>query len=219
MPDDVLVSYRVQASRNARFQTRTFYWSGRLRLKALPIALYAIHDLQDQELQGGEDPGNLEERITRLAGVEVVYKGLTLSIEREQRDQELSPPWIANRANLTYLRRLRRNVDLSLNATAECLDFREAAEFGLAGGEDFEDTLAASARITTKLRRNMLLRLNVGHARTRGRVDNRLANLGLSLDWRYGDIDFSVEAQHNIFDRETTDGDKTVLLFSIRRRF
>ncbi len=217
--DVVLVDYAAQIARDAEFTTDRAEWSQRLRLKDVPISLYTDLRLRDENLTSGQDPGNLDRRRSAKAGAEYRHQGVTVSIEHEVRDQDLSPPTVATRARARVRKYLNRDVRVSLSARAERLDYKHADRFGLDPGSDFSEILGARAGLTAKLGRKTLIKLKSGASRNRGRNERTLFKNEASLEWKYGKLDLSIKARYNWLEQDQTERDSVTVMFVIKREF
>jgi hypothetical protein len=217
--DTVLVDYNVDTAEFAVFNTDTFDWLNRLDLKAVPVSLYYNRRVRNQILVRGEDPGNLDKETDQLGGMELNYQGFTFVAEHEPIQRTLFPPTTATRGRVQYLRQLGGYADLSCGGTAEKLKYLNPQEFGIDPNKAHIDTVSAFARVATKLGQRTILRVEAEYMRTRGRENNMLTHVGVGLEWSYQSLDFSIEARHNIFQQEFTDGTSEALLFTLRRRF
>jgi hypothetical protein len=217
--DVVHVDYTATASRDAVYFTDRLTWTNRLALKKLPITLYGDVRVRNEDLVRGDDPDNLEHQHECLLGAEVTIRDFTLMLEREFRDRELSPPSLTHRARANYRRTIGRNVELWLNAYAERLRHQQADRFGLGKDGDFLNSEGANAQVTTKLGRRTLLRLMSDYSRSRGRENRMLFRNSVSLEWKQGKLDFSVDGRYDIFEQEDTEGNAASLRFSMKREF
>ncbi len=215
----VLVDYAVQSSHEATFATNRISWTNRLRLKHLPLSVYSDYRLNDQQLVSGDDPGNLERDKLWLGGIKLDYKGLTASVEYEVHDLLLSPPTITTRGDINYRKRFNRNLNLIMGGKASKLRYLEVAKFGLEPGRDFQDNYTVYAHIMMKLSRNMLLRVETDYMLGRGYNNETIGRIGAIFEWKYGKLDFSIEAWHKIYTQESTSGEENLLRFGITRRF
>ncbi|NIA20531.1 MAG: hypothetical protein GWP05_00875 [Anaerolineaceae bacterium] len=215
----VLVDFRVRTAREAFFKTDTVGWTNRLDLKALPLAVYFNTRTRDEKLSSGDDPGNLDLETLRLLGVELDHKGLTVAVERERREHRLFPSSTADRLRGRYRGRFGRNTSFSLSGLTEQLIYDDAAAFDFEPGRDQLKTLRGNANLSTKIGRNSLLNFDAEFVRTEGRENNELVRLSVSFDWSYRDLDFSIEARHNIYQQELNEGTSDAVLFNITRRF
>ncbi len=217
--ETVLVTYRVLAARNAEFTTNRIRTSHRLTLRKIPLAIYYHYSLRDEQLTGGNDPGNLDTQTQHLFGLELNWRDLQVTYEHDVRDQMLSPPSTSDRLDVRWQRRLTRRTDLAVGGGAERLVYDSGEQFNLGPGEDQLDTVRGYARVTTKLKRNILLRLSADYLKTEGRENDELLEFVGSLDWRFRDLEVSVEARQSFYTQETTEGSEQQLMFLIRRRF
>jgi len=216
----VLVDYTTRTARGESvFMTDHIKWTNRLKLKKLPLDLYANVRSRDEDLKSGEDPGSLDQQRTVLAGAELRHKGLSAVAEHEERDQKLSPSSVANRARVGYRRMLRRGVRLSLGTRAERLDYLQADGFGLEKGEDSLETVGADANLTAKLGRKTLVRLRSDISKSRGREDRTTYGNSLSVEWAIGKLDASLDVRYNVLRQPGSDRDTLKLAFTIKRKF
>ena len=215
----VLVDYVIVTGRNADFTTDRVVWNNRFQFKHVPLSVYVDYDLNDMRLQSGDDPGNLDKEETWLTGAEVAYKGLTFSVEREVVDQQLSPPTSETRFEIDYQQRFGRASRLSLSGRVSRLRYHEAERFGLEERRSYENACGARAQVTTKLARAVLLRVDADYTRSRGRNDIQLIELGAVLEWKFHNLDFSIEARQNEFLQESTSGRERYVFLKVSRRF
>ncbi|KKN87884.1 hypothetical protein LCGC14_0254150 [marine sediment metagenome] len=223
--DTVLVTYVSQQSPHSIFTTDHVDWDHRLRLKKIPVILYANYRLRNEKLTHGEDPENLDREQSFLAGTQLDYKGLTTVLEHERQDQNLSPPWIANRVEVTYHRALARNLDLTVSGNLEWLRYLEARKFGLEPGAETLKTATGRLSLTTKVGRNAVLRFDSTLSRLSGRENRTEFQNSVSFEWRYAKLDFSVDAHYDTYTDENlsgtskTTGKNASIMFYVRRKF
>lgn len=215
----VLVDYEAGAAENARFRTDRINWRHRLQLKDSPFALIAEYRLRDEVLQSGDDPGNLDREEVILLGVEYRLDPITLAGEYERRDQLLFPSSTAYRFRGTYDQMIDDATTLTFGGDYEKLRYANAEEFGLEPGRDFLDRYSLFGNATTKLRRDLIARLEASFTDTRGRNNDRLARFGGSLDFRRGNLDVTISAVHEVYEQEGDEGDSDVVRFTLRRSF
>ncbi|HOD83062.1 MAG: hypothetical protein BWX88_03100 [Planctomycetes bacterium ADurb.Bin126] len=215
----VLVDYAVTTTGQAEYETGLFNWRQKLRLKDIPVSFYTDLRLQRETLRSGMDPGNLENQTDILVGSEVDWKGLTVSVEHEEMDLELSPPWTADRLRANYRTQLHRDLDLSVGAHAGRTNYQNVEEFKLGPNQDRLTMLGYNAALTAKLHRNLLVRLRSDLTDSSGRQNSMLWRNGFVLEWRYGKLDFTLEYRHDMFEQEQTTGDADSVYVTVRRRF
>jgi len=191
----------------------------RLHLNKIPVSLYTNYTLRDDTLIKGNDPGNFDNARGFLVGTEWSDKGLRVAVERETQDSVISPPSVAHRVNASYVKSLGRNAKLSVGGKAEKLVYSQAAEFGLAEGDDKLDTVGADATFTTRLGANTLLHLKSTYLKTKGRDNNTEFSNGFSLQWQYGKVDFTVDGTYDIYEQEQISGTAYNLMFYLKRKF
>ena len=217
--ETVLVDYAVESTRFTEFTTDQLRWNHRLKLDKLPLTVYADFGLRDQKLQAGQDPNNLEQERTYLLGAEISHEGLDITLEHETQDRQLSPPTEAIRGRAAYRHSLGRDLNLAVGAHAQRLTYKQAREFGFEPGRDFEETLGGNVELTTRLGRYALLRLRSDISDTKGRQIGTLFRNSLSLEWKRGQLEFTVDAGYDVYERETNSGNEANLKVHIRRRF
>lgn len=218
--ETVLVTYSIETAQQTEFTTTTIQWNNRLILRKIPVELYYNYRLRDQQLSGGEDPGNLDTRTVQLFGIEVtLWEELVMRAEHEIREQLLSPSSTADRFVADYRRRLSRDVDLNLGGLIERLVYDDAAQFGLEPEDDHLNTLRGYARLTARVRRDMLVRFSADYVKMEGRENDEILTLVGSLDWNFRQIELSVEARQRFYTQELTTGTDQSLMVFIRRRF
>jgi len=217
--ETVLVDYASDRSESADHHTDIFDWSQRLELEVFPIAFYTRIRLDLDELDGGDDPGNLDRQILMLGGVELLLAPWTFAAEYEWFETDLAPPWSAYRFRGSYSHPLAIDTQLSISAHYQMLTYRDAQRFGLAPGDDFRESYGVDIDFTTKIRRNMLFRIDARFLRERGRDDQILARIGPSLEWKWGLTDFSVSGFQEYFEQEGDENMATYIEFRLTRRF
>ena len=223
--DTVLVDYITAASPDLTFITDHFTWEHRLEIKDTPVAVYGEYRLFDEQIVDGQDPGNLDRIRSFLGGVELDYKGFLLTLEHEQSQQKLSPPWRAYRASATYRTKLARDLALTVGANVETLEYLQAGQFGLQPGAESLDSASAHAALTAKLGRNSLLRFDVTLSDYSGRENRTELESSVSFEWRYAKLDFSVDAHYDMYTDQnlagTTEdsGQSASLMVYVKRRF
>ncbi len=218
-PETVLVSYSVTAALKDTFNRTLIAWTNRLGLRWVPVWLYFEYHLRDEELVSGDDPGNLDRIATTLLGVEYRYHGLSASAEHEIRDERLSPSSNTDRLRVRYQQRLNDALEMALGGHLERVRYSQGAKFGLAPGRDKLDVFDLFARVTTRIRRDVLLLVEADYYDSSGQTNSKLTRLGIGLRGSFRSLDFSVKARHSIFQQEMTDGSRDTLSFSVSRRF
>ncbi len=215
----VLVDYVVAVPTDATIATDLLAWNTAIDLKSLPLVIYYRRREREESLDSGTDPGNLEDETVNVIGMEATIGNVVASLEHEDHDRQLSPPTVADRFRVDYRRRLGRDVSLGLNGYAESMDFKDADEFGLGEGGDHQETYVAGASLTARLRSNLLLSFNGEAHRSEGREQRESFGLGVILQGRYREIDFTVEMRHDEIQQESNETNRNVLRFSVRRLF
>jgi len=215
----VLVDYTVQTADQSEYETQLLKWRQRLRLKEIPISFYTEVGLQNETLRSGREPGNLENQRDILIGADVDWKGLTVAVEHQEMDLELSPPWTADRIRANYHTRLHQDLDLSVGASAGRTNYQNVDEFRLGANQDRLTTLGYNAALTAKLHRNLLVRVRSDLMDSSGRQNSMLWRNGFVLEWRYGKLDFTLEYRHDMFEQEQTTGDADSVYVTVRRKF
>jgi opacity protein-like surface antigen len=215
----VFVDYRVDLSRNADFHTDIFSWSHRIRFDDVPLAMYIEYHLRNEIFDSGVDPMNLEKDERWLLGSEVFIDDFTISAEYEKRNLRLSPPWDAYRGRLNYLRLLTPESSISATAHYEMLEYQQAAEFGLDPGRDFRESYGFNANFTSKIQRNLLVRLEASYEKTSGRNNDELIRIGPSVTWFKGAMELTVSGYQAFYQQEETEGDTTYFSINFKRKF
>ena len=218
-PETVLVSYSVTAALSDTFNRTLITWTNRLGLRWIPVWLYLRYHLRDEELVSGDDPGNLDRVATTLLGVEYRFRGLSAALEHEIRSERLSPSSTTDRLRVRYQQRLSDALELALGGHVERLRYSQGSKFGLAPGRDKLDVFDLFARVTTRLRRDVLLLVEADYYDSSGQTNSQLTRVGVGLQGSFRSLDFSVKARHSIYQQEQTDGTRDTLSFSVSRRF
>lgn len=213
----VSVDYTADASTDADFHTNTLFWSNRLQLSDLPLAVYGHIEMTNDHLDGGIDPGNLERRQRYLVGVDVDLTPVRLIGEYEIRDQQLSASWQAYRFRGDYHQPFGNATTLDIGAHYEMLRYEDAMAFGL--DEDFRESYGASARVISKVHPNILLRLDTTFDQVRGRDASTLARIGPSAVFSFGQTEIDISGYHEIYDDGDSEGMNDYLSIQIKRRF
>ncbi|MHC4716464.1 MAG: hypothetical protein ACYS5V_05800, partial [Planctomycetota bacterium] len=217
--ETVLVDYAAQVARDAEFVTEWIASAHRLQLKKLPLAFYADLRLRDETLRSGDDPGNLDQERRALLGAELDYKDLVVAVEREVRRQELSPSSVADRVRLDYHRALGRDIDLTAGGILERLRYSDGGRGRLAPDAQRLNTVGARVGLNAKLGANAVLGVNSSYLKLSGQDNSTLFRNTVSLQWQYGKLDFSVEANYDTYQQEETEGNSFGLMFYLRRTF
>jgi hypothetical protein len=215
----LLVDYTVLAAKNATWTTDQLNWTTRLQLEKVPVAFYYGFHLRNDNLQSGDNPGNLDKQQGHLVGVELSPGDLRVILEHEIRNQLLYPPWTADRVRASYLWRPTRDIDVSVGAGAEHLVYSRAGSFALEPGQSTLDTLNAYGRLTAKLRSDLLFHTEAEFMKTSGRENRNLAQVSLGLDWHYRDLDLSVQAREAVYQQEQNQGSLQSIMLLVKRRF
>ncbi len=215
----VLVDYTAGAARDGQFRTDRINWRHRLELDDLPVALFFEYRLRDEQIESGDDPGNLDREEVYLLGSELTFNDLTLIGEYEQRNQRLFPSSTAYRARGTYDRVFDDTLAMTLGGDYERLRYKDADAFGFEPGRDFLDRYSLFGHLTTKLRRNLIVRLEASYVDLRGRENDTLGRVGASANWSLGNLDVSISGYHAVYEQEGDDGTSDYVMFTLRRSF
>lgn len=215
----VLVDYVAAVAQEATYTTNTLRWSNRIRFKKIPVSLYTTVTQQRQNLEEGQDPGNIDKTDAYTVGAQYGKQGFSATVEHSVTDSKLSPTAVTNRVRLGYRKSLSRSTGLALGAHAQRLDYTDGEKFGLGPDEDFNETMGAQANLTTVLGRRALIRLTSGVTKNRGRDERTmLTNEGV-LEWAYGKVDLSLRARYDILEQESSDRDSLTVRFELSRNF
>jgi hypothetical protein len=215
----VLVDYNAGAAENAHFQTNRIHWRQRLQLQDTPFALISEYRLRDERLESGDDPGNLDREEVILFGLEYREDPITIVGEYEQRDQRLSPSSKSYRIRGIYDQVINDAMNMTFGADYERLDYTNADEFNFEPGRDFLERYGIFGHSTVKLRRDLLARFEASFSDMQGRDNDRLARIGASLNFRRGNMSFTVSGFHEEYEQENETGDSDVIRFTLRRSF
>lgn len=215
----VFVDYRIDISRNADFHSDIFNWSHRIRFDDVPLAVYVEYHLRNEVFDSGIDPMNLEKDERWLFGSEVFIDDFTITAEYEKRNLRLSPPWDAYRGRVNYMHLLTPESSINASAHYEMLTYHQAAEFGLEPGRDFRESYGFNANFTSKIQRNLLVRLEASYAKTSGRNNDELLRIGPSVTWFKGAMELTVSGYQAFYQQEETEGDTTYFSVNFKRKF
>ena len=215
----VLVDYEVQAAENANIQTNRIHLRQRLQIQDTPFALLSEYRLRDEQLRSGDDPGNLDRQEIIMFGLEYHEDPFTIVGEYEQRDQRLSPSSVSYLVRGTYDQVFNDTMTTTIGADYENLDYTDAEDFDLEPGRDFLDRYGVFAHTTVKLRRDLLTRFEASYNDMKGRDNNKLARIGASLNYRRGNLNFTISGYHEEYEQEDETGDNDVIRFTLRRSF
>ncbi|QNN20956.1 hypothetical protein HED60_01270 [Planctomycetales bacterium ZRK34] len=215
----VFVDYQIDLSRNADYHTDMFNWSHRIRFDDIPLAMYVEYHLRDEVFDSGIDPMNLEHDERWLVGSEVYIDDFTIGAEYEQRKLRLSPPWDAYRGRINYMHMLSPESSLNASAHYEMLQYDQAQEFGLEPGRDFRESYGLNANFTSKVQRNLLVRLEASYTKTSGRNNDELIRIGPSVTWFKGAMELTVSGYQAFYQQEETEGDTTYFSVNFKRKF
>lgn len=217
--ETVRVRYTAAVSLDGDFTTDRLSTTHRLELDDLPVALFVEYRLEDEYLLTGADPGNLETQTVLLTGIEITLFEVVTTYEHEIRNQELSPPTVADRVHVRYTKPFTPDIDLSLGGQFEHIEFLRGDAFGLTAQEQSETSITAFAVSTMRLNRRTLLRLFSDVTDSRGRNENFIARIGLGLEWRYRDLEVLLDARHDIFAQNDDEGSSNLVSLRITRKF
>ncbi len=215
----VLVDYEVEAAENANIQTNRIHLRQRLQIQDTPFALLTEYRLRDEKLLSGDDPGNLDRQEIIMFGLEYHEDPFTIVGEYEQRDQRLSPSSVSYLVRGTYDQVFNDTMTTTIGADYENLDYTDAEDFDLEPGRDFLDRYGVFAHTTVKLRRDLLTRFEASYNDMKGRDNNKLARIGASLNYRRGNLNFTISGYHEEYEQEDETGDNDVIRFTLRRSF
>lgn len=217
--ETVLVDYNARVARDATFRTDRLHWENRLQLKKLPVTLYHDSTFINEDLEEGDNPGNLDHEREHLLGVEVDFKGLVVAYEHEIRDQNLSPSSVTDRVRADYHRSIGGRFDFTLGALAENISYSASGGQMLEPGDERLKTLGGHAAFNTKIGRNTLLSFDSSYVKISGRENDALFRNTASLRWQYGKLDISIEANYDAYEQEQTTGNSHGVMFYLRRSF
>ena len=222
IPDggSVLVTFLIDAPRDATWHNEPLTWNNRLKIRNTPFGVYYNFQKLDQELVKGFDPGTLNSTSSHLFGVDLDWQGLTAAAEHEIRDQQLSPNH-AHRPGPGRVQpadRQQRRPEFG-RQRQPAWSTRTAGSSGWSPGRDFLDTTGLFARLNTRLNSNTMFNVGVESTRDRGQQNDDLTRFIAQLLWRYRQLEFSVEARQSFYTRETTTGNESVLMFRVSRKF
>jgi len=215
----VLVDYVATAAQEATYTTDTLRWSNRVRLKHVPISLYANVTRQRLNLREGQDPGNIDKTQSYMVGAEYGKQGFTATVEHSVIDTKLAPASVTNRVQLRYRKSLTRSTGLSLGAQVQRLDYTDGEKFGLGPDEDFNETMNVRANLITALSRRTLVRLTSSVTKNRGRDERTTFTNEGSLEWAYGKLDLAIRARYDILRQESTERETVSVRFELSRDF
>lgn len=217
--ETVLVDYTAPAVGFAEYEQRLIDWRTRFDFDNVPLSVYTRVRWREQMLTGGNDPGNLDTEHVYLFGAELHPDPWRLVAEYERREHVIFPSWWAYRARLGYTDVIDAAVSVNLGLEYEMLQYINPEEFDIDPGEDFLETYGAFANITTKLRRDLLLRAEALYYDTRGRDDDLLARLGGGLVWERGQLSVELDGHFDIWEQQVDHGTSLVLELFVRREF
>ncbi|MEI7835912.1 MAG: hypothetical protein WCK05_05820, partial [Planctomycetota bacterium] len=215
----VLLTYNVQAANNAVIGRQGVTWNNRLTLDKVPLSFYINAQNLDEWLITGDDPGSINPQTGVLYGMEWNFKGFQVTVEHENRTMLLSPPWVANRIRAGYHGNLSRNVDFSVSANAEKLQYLQAAQFDLEPGQDFMNTVGANFSVNARLNNYTLLRFSSDIMKTQGQENRTTFRNTAGLVWQYGKMDLALEARYDTMTQDVTSGTITSVMFTLKRKF
>lgn len=217
-PQAVLVSYTAITAIDAEFLTDQITWTHRINFAKLPGAVYFEYRRYEQELIGGDDPGNLDMSQSWLAGTEWNLAGFTLIGEHERREERISLSSSTSRARVSYSKRISPEIVASFGGHYQFLQYDDDGRLA-EGEDDFIESHGLYANATTKLRDNLLLRLYGDYSNSRGRQENTRARVGGALQWHYGRMDVSIDSYYAVYEERLSEGDTLFLGFKLRRTF
>lgn len=214
-PQTVLVSFTAQAAFDAEFTTDRIEWSHRLDFKHLPAAVYFTYRRLEQQLESGDDPGNLDLSQSWLVGTEWDFWGFNIVGEHERRDERLTLSSTIDRARISYTNRISRDMVFTSGAHYQMLVFDDVPPTEL----DFVESYGVYANLTVKPLQNLLLRPYGDFNSSRGRQKDTRARLGAALQWHYGRMDVFVDGYYSVYEQSGSEGNTAYLGFKVRRNF
>ena len=215
----VHVSYTVQVAKQSTVATDRVDWLNRLAIKNTPLSVYFRYKARKDTLTGGQDPNNLEDEKDTIFGAEFYKYGLRVTAEHEQDDRILSPPSTTNLLRAGFDKPLTRDLNLHLDAHYRKTQYLQAAQYGLLPGQETLDDTGASAQLTARLSRNLLVRLLSEYSNYVGRENHSLFRNSVELEWRQGKLSFIMKARHETFTQEQSSGQESAVTFNLKREF
>ncbi len=217
--ETVLVDYTVATGDDAEFTSDDFRWRHRVAFEELPVAVYLEYRYYDESLTAGDDPGNLDHSQSLLVGSELLLEDFTILGEYEIRRERLNLSSNTSRFRGEYHKRLGEDINTSLSAGYEMIDYVDGGGFDLEPGEDYLDTVSAAANVSTKLNRETLVRAQTSYVPSRGRVDTTQGRVGGALIWRRGQLSVSLDGYYSFYEQEQNEGTTNFIGITIRRSF
>lgn len=215
----VLVDYSITQARDSETTRDRIVWTHRLEIEPLHLTPYVIFQYISEDLVGGEDPGTLDDMTSITLGVEYFKDDLFAMYEYETLSSTLSLSYDAHRVRARYNRSLNRDMVLSVGGGAEWLVYTNPEEFGLDEDEDYMNTYHAFGELTQRLNRSTLWRMRIDGRDVSGRQNTRHVEVSTGLEWRYRQLEFSIDGRYRFFEQDKTDGDVIGVEFQLRRYF
>ncbi|MFW6038857.1 MAG: hypothetical protein ACOC9P_00080 [bacterium] len=217
--ETVLIEYTTSLARDAAFTRDRVIWSHRLEIEPVHLSPFIVLEYFDESLRGGDDPGNLDHYTSATLGLEYAHRGTSAGYEYQRMDSDLRLSFQAHRLYTRYNRAIGRDTAFSLGASAEWLTYTDADAFGLDASEDYRTTYRAFARLRHRLNRNTLWHLRTTWRDISGRENTMNAEVASGLEWRWRQLDVSLDGRYRYFEQDRTDGQVASVMFTIRREF
>ena len=164
-------------------------------------------------------PGNLDRLTSIILGLEYAHEGLLLGYEFQTLESRINLSFDAHRLRARYDRTVGRDLTFSVGGGAEWLNYTNAEELGLEEDEDFQTTYNAYGQMTQRINNHTLWRLRGDFRDISGRQDTMEVEVSAGLEWRYRELEFSIDGRYRHFEQERTEGDVLGLEFKLRRYF
>lgn len=219
MPDSVLVDYTANIARDAEYVRDRIFWSHRIMIDALRLSPYISFELYNETLQSGEDPGNLQHHTTITAGIDYILDRFTAGYEFQTFDTNIGLSYNSHRVHARYNRNIGRDLNFNIGGDAQCLTYTNADSFNLTDDESWLNTYHLFAQFANRINKNMLWRTRCDWHNISGRQNTMNAELTTSLEWRFRQLELSVDGRYRIFEQEATDGRVMGVMFELRRYF
>lgn len=218
MPNSVIVDYTVERALSGEYHDDRIIWTHRLHIESLHLTPYVTFEYFKETLIVGIDPGNLQHRTSIRAGIEYSHNGFFAGYEYETTDSRLGLAYDSHRIDAQYVKSIGRDMNLSIGADAQWLTYAES-DLLAADEEPYLNSYHAHGQFTQRINRNLLWRVRADWHDISGRQNTMNAELSTRLEWRYRQLEFSVNGRYRVFEQGDTDGDVMGVAFELRRYF
>jgi hypothetical protein len=215
----VLVDYTIDLPNRSDIVRDEFSWSHRLDIEELHLSPFVTFAYTEESLIAGDDPGNLQTTTTITAGVDYTLGSFLAGYEFQNSDSNINLSYYSHRIHALYNHTLSRDAVFSVGGEAQWLTYTNADDFDTEPGRDFEDSYAAYAQFNHRLTNRLLWRMRGEYRDITGRQNTSIGTVSTGLEWRFRQIEFSIDGRYRFYDQESSKGDLAEVMFRLKRYF